>query len=70
MGEISYTSGNVNYYKNVHHAIPTLPVEIGNILEIVKANQWAPLFNWVSKYILFLAKPKRLLSMIRMIIMT
>ena len=30
--------GNVNYYKSVHHPIPTLPVEIGNALAIFKAN--------------------------------
>ena len=31
--------GNVNYYKRVHHPIPTLPVGIGNTLEIFKINQ-------------------------------
>ena len=30
--------GNVNYYKSVHHPIPTLPVEIGNTLAIFKTN--------------------------------
>ena len=33
--------GNVNYYKSVHHAIPTLPVLIGNTLVIFKTNQYA-----------------------------
>ena len=31
--------GNVNYYKSVHHPIPTLPVGIGNTLAIFKTNQ-------------------------------
>ena len=31
--------GNVNYYKNVHHPIPTLRVGIGNALTIFKTNQ-------------------------------
>ena len=31
--------GNVNYYKSVHHPIPTPPVEIGNTLTISKTNQ-------------------------------
>ena len=31
--------GNVNYYKNVHHPFPTLPVGKGNILAIFKTNQ-------------------------------
>ena len=31
--ELSLTcGGNVNYYKSVHHTIPTLPVGIGNTL--------------------------------------
>ena len=30
---------NVNYYKNVHHPIATLPVGIGNTLIIFKTNQ-------------------------------
>ena len=38
--ELSLTcGGNVNYYKSVHHPIPTLPVEIGNTLAIFKTNQ-------------------------------
>ena len=28
--------GNVNYYKSVHHPIPTLPVRIGNTLAVFK----------------------------------
>ena len=31
--------GNVNYYKSVHNAIPTLPVGTGNTLAIFKTNQ-------------------------------
>ena len=38
--------GNVNFYKSVHHPVPTLPVGIGNALAIFKT----------KKYILFLAK--------------
>ena len=30
--------GNVNYYKIVHHPIPTLSVETGSTLEIFKIN--------------------------------
>ena len=38
--ELSLTcGGNVNYYKSVHHPIPTLPVGTGNTLEIFKTNQ-------------------------------
>ena len=38
--ELSLTcGGNVNYYKSVHHPIPTLPVGTGSILEIFKINQ-------------------------------
>ena len=38
--KLSLTFGrNVNYYKNVHHPIPTLPVGIGNTLAIFKTNQ-------------------------------
>ena len=33
--------GNGNCYKSVHRPIPTLPVGIGNILEIFKTNQSA-----------------------------
>ena len=31
--------GNVNYYKNVHHPIPALPVGTGSFLTIFKINQ-------------------------------
>ena len=31
--------GNVNYYKSVHHPIPTLPVGIWNTVAIFKTNQ-------------------------------
>ena len=31
--------GKVNYYKSVHHPIPTLPVGIGNTLATFKTNQ-------------------------------
>ena len=38
--KLSLTCGdNVNYYKSVHHPIPTLVVEIGNTLAIFKTNQ-------------------------------
>ena len=30
---------NINYYKSVHHPIPTLPVGIGNTWEIFKTSQ-------------------------------
>ena len=36
---IDLCGGNVNYYKNVHHPIRTLPVGIGNTLAILKTNQ-------------------------------
>ena len=39
--ELSLTcGGNVNYYKSVHHTIPTLPVGTGSTLAIFKMNQW------------------------------
>ena len=31
--------GNVSYYKNVHHVLPTLHLGIGNTLAIFKTNQ-------------------------------
>ena len=31
--------GNVNYYKSVHHPIPTLPVGTGSTFEIFKISQ-------------------------------
>ena len=38
--ELSLTcGGNVNYYKSVHHPIPTLPVGSENTLAIFKTNQ-------------------------------
>ena len=38
--ELSLTcGGNVNYYKSVHHPIPTLPVGTGSTLSIFKINQ-------------------------------
>ena len=38
--KLSLTYGsNVNYYKSVHHPIPTLPVGTGNTLAIFKTNQ-------------------------------
>ena len=51
--------GNVNYYKSVHHPIPTLPVGTGSTQSIFKINQYinSP-FNWVSRYIIFLSKMK------------
>ena len=41
---------NVNYYKSVHHPIPTLPVGIGNTLTIFKTNQYALLSISVQVY--------------------
>ena len=52
--------GNVNCYKSVHHPSPTLPVGIGNTLGIFKTNQLRSPFNWVRRYVLFLAKLKRI----------
>ena len=38
--ELSFTcGGKVNYYKSVHHPIPTLPVGIEKTLAIFKTNQ-------------------------------
>ena len=48
--------GDVNYYKSVHHPIPTLGVEIWNTL--AQNRSVSSSFNWVSRYILFLAKLK------------
>ena len=50
--------GNVNYYKNVHHPILTLPDGIGNTQAVFKTNQYAPPFSQVSKYVFFSAKVK------------
>ena len=33
--------GNVNYYKSVHHPIPTLRVGLGNTLAIFETNECA-----------------------------
>ena len=35
---IDLCGDNVSYYKSGHHLIPTLPVGIGNTLEIFKTN--------------------------------
>ena len=38
--KLSFTcGGNVNYYKSVHHPIPTQPVKIQITLAIFKKNQ-------------------------------
>ena len=38
--ELSLTCGdNINYYRSVHHTIPTRVVRIGNILAIFKINE-------------------------------
>ena len=38
--KLSLTCGSsVNYYKSVHHPIPTLPVGIANTLVVFKTNQ-------------------------------
>ena len=38
--ELSLTcGGNFDYYKSVHHPIPTLAVGMGNIMVIFKTNQ-------------------------------
>ena len=38
---LSLTCGdNKNYYKSVHHPIPTLPVRIENTLTVFKTNQY------------------------------
>ena len=48
--------GNVNYYKSVHHPIPTCEnrEHPGNF----QNKSVSSAFNWVSRYILFLAKLK------------
>ena len=48
--------GNVNYYKKVHYPIPTC----GNreLTGNFQNKSVSPTFNWVSRYILFLAKLK------------
>ena len=55
--ELSLTcEGNVNYYKSVHHHIPTREnrEHPGNYQNKSVSSP----FNWVSRYILFLAKLK------------
>ena len=55
--ELSLTcGGNVNYYKSVHHPIPTREnrEHPGNF----QNKSVSSAFNWVSRYILFLAKLK------------
>ena len=55
--ELSLTcGGNVNYYKSVHHPIPTCEnrEHPGNF----QNKSVSSAFNWVSRYILFLAKLK------------
>ena len=50
----SLTCGvNVNYYKNVHHPIPSLE-NSGNF----QNKSVSPTISWVSRYIFFLAKLK------------
>ena len=57
--KLSLTSGgNVNYYKNVHHPIPTLPVGIGKNPGNSQNKSLRSPFISVSKYFLFLAKLK------------
>ena len=55
--ELSLTcGGNVNYYKSVHHPIPTREnrEHPGNF----QNKSVSSAFNWVSRYILFLTKLK------------
>ena len=55
--ELSFIcGGNVNYYKSVHHPIPTREdrEHSGNF----KNKSVSSTFNWVSRYILFLSKLK------------
>ena len=56
-GEPSLTCGdNVNYYKSVLHPIPTF--ENRELLGNFQNKSVSSAFNWVSRYILFLAKLK------------
>ena len=48
--------GNVNYYKSVHHPIPTLPDGIGNTQAVFRTNQYGLLS--VECQGIFLAKVK------------
>ena len=55
--ELSLTcGGNVNYYKSVHHPIPTR--ENREHPDNFQNKSVSSAFNWVSRYILFLAKLK------------
>ena len=55
--ELSLTcGGNVNYYKSVHHPIPTR--ENREYLGNFQNKSVSSAFNWVSRYILFLVKLK------------
>ena len=55
--ELSLTcGGNVNYYKSVHHPIPTC--EKREHPENFQNKSVSSAFNWVSRYIIFLAKLK------------
>ena len=53
---ISYMWGNVNYYKSVHHPIPTR--ENRKHPRNFQNKSASSAFNWVPWYILFLAKLK------------
>ena len=54
--ELSLTCGdNVNYYKNAHYPIPTHEKHPSNF----QNKSVSSAFNWVSTYILFLAKLKK-----------
>ena len=51
--ELSLTCGvNINYYKSVHHPIPAREKHPDNFQNKLVGSA----FNWVSRYILFLAK--------------
>ena len=51
----SDSGGNANHWQLVNHSFSTLPLGIGDTLVIFKTDQWVP------KYILFLAKLKRVM---------
>ena len=57
MNYLLHVDGNVNYYKSVHHPIPTR--ENREYLGNFQNKSVSSAFNWVSRYILFLAKLKR-----------
>ena len=50
--------GNVNYYKSVHHPIPTPPLGTGSTLSFFENKSVNSLFNCVSRYIFFFPKLK------------